>query len=290
MEEGKMKKRMLMLFLAGGIIAVGGLFMKAPVTVRAEETVKEDSRYGCVGCTDTKAHFQGGAWALTPGDGQATIKFELCDIYNDGEGNYDQLGFYYSEKKGEDADNMKSYGLYNDGDTSCEITGLTNGKTYYIYAQVFVNNGALGDVRKPHDVIYIGECTPAAAASGASSSGSGSASSSSGSARKETTSHYKSYENKVANKIESAAAGSTIVMEKGTTTISNSVMKELLKKGDVSMKLEFTYKDVEYVIIIPAGAALDNDIPWYGPLYLAQQFGNSAGAANTAAAGKTPAA
>ncbi len=26
-----------------------------------------------------------------------------------------------------------------------------------------------------------------------------------------------------------------------------------------------------------AGEALDNDIPWYGPLYLAQYFGNSAG-------------
>ena len=64
-------------------------------------------------------------------------------------------------------------------------------------------------------------------------------------------------------------------------------MKELLKKGDISLKLEFTYNEEEYVIVIPAGAALDNDIPWYGPLYLAQQFGNSAGAENTSDAAYT---
>ena len=74
-------------------------------------------------------------------------------------------------------------------------------------------------------------------------------------------------------------------MNKGTTTLSNSIMKELLKKGDVSLKLEFTYNEQEYVIVIPAGAALDNDIPWYGPLYLAQQYGNSAGTPAAAEAG-----
>ena len=64
-------------------------------------------------------------------------------------------------------------------------------------------------------------------------------------------------------------------------------MKELLKKGDVSLKLEYTYNDQDYVVVIPAGAALDNDIPWYGPLYLAQQYGNSAG---TGAAATAPGA
>ena len=83
-------------------------------------------------------------------------------------------------------------------------------------------------------------------------------------------------ESAIIGQIKTAEAGSTVVLDEGITTLSNAVMKELLKKGDVSLKLEFTYNEEEYVIVIPAGAALDNDIPWYGPLYLAQQYGNSA--------------
>lgn len=88
------------------------------------------------------------------------------------------------------------------------------------------------------------------------------------------------------SQIKTAEAGSTVTLDEGTDTLSNAVMKELLKKGDVSLKLEFTYNDRDYVILIPAGAALDNDIPWYGPLYLAQQYGNSAGTAAVTAAGE----
>lgn len=62
-------------------------------------------------------------------------------------------------------------------------------------------------------------------------------------------------------------------------------MHELLEKKDVSLRLEFTYQDKEYVIVIPAGAALDEDVSWYGPLYLEQHFGNSAGSASSEAAG-----
>lgn len=58
--------------------------------------------------------------------------------------------------------------------------------------------------------------------------------------------------------------------------MSNAAMKELLKQGDVSLKLDFTYLGQRYVITIPAGEALNDDVPWYGPLYLEQQFGNSA--------------
>lgn len=75
------------------------------------------------------------------------------------------------------------------------------------------------------------------------------------------------------------------MIEKGVTALSNSVMKELLKRKDVSLKLEFTYEGKDYVIIIPAGQAVDNDIPWYGPLYLAQQFGNRVGSDTSAASG-----
>ena len=54
---------------------------------------------------------------------------------------------------------------------------------------------------------------------------------------------------------------------------------------EFSLKLELTYNEAEYVIAIPAGAALDNDILWYGPLYQVQQYGNSAGTGVSAAAG-----
>ena len=94
---------------------------------------------------------------------------------------------------------------------------------------------------------------------------------------------FKAAESAIIGQIKTAEAGSTVVLDEGITTLSNAVMKELLKKGDVSLKLEFTYNEEEYVIAIPAGAALDNDIPWYGPLYLAQQYGNSAGTGTLAA-------
>lgn len=64
--------------------------------------------------------------------------------------------------------------------------------------------------------------------------------------------------------IKETPADYTIVMDKGVTTLSSSVIKELQKKGDVSLKLEFTYENKEYIIRIPAGAAFDDNIPWYG--------------------------
>lgn len=33
-------------------------------------------------------------------------------------------------------------------------------------------------------------------------------------------------------------------------------MKELLKKGDVSLEMEYTYEGVDYRIYIPAGTAM----------------------------------
>ena len=74
-----------------------------------------------------------------------------------------------------------------------------------------------------------------------------------------------------------AAAGAT-VKTKDITTLSNSTMKALLKRGDVTLVMEYTYKGVDYVVTIPAGKAVDNDIPWYGPLYLAGMYGNGTGA------------
>ncbi|MCM1543576.1 MAG: LysM peptidoglycan-binding domain-containing protein [Blautia sp.] len=88
----------------------------------------------------------------------------------------------------------------------------------------------------------------------------------------------------IVNRIRSASSGETIRV-RGVNTLSNSVMQELLKKGDVTLVLEYTYKDVDYVVTIPAGAAVDADIPWYGPLYLAGRYGNGTAAAASAAGG-----
>lgn len=77
----------------------------------------------------------------------------------------------------------------------------------------------------------------------------------------------------LAELIVNAHGGDTIRI-KGMTALSNGVMKELLKKGDVTLVMEYTYEGVDYVITIPAGAAENNDIAWYGPLYLAGRYGN----------------
>lgn len=166
-----------------------------------------------------------------------------------------------------------------EGSGTYTFTELPADKTYYVYCIVFDHHEAMGEGEWGEDAVY----THWAAYLGSNSSGSqggGSANTPSGSAPSNTA---KTAESAIIGQIKTAETGSTVTME-GTTTLSNSVMKELLKKGDVSLKLEFTYNEEDYVIVIPAGAALDNDIPWYGPLYLAQQYGNSAGTAAPAAA------
>lgn len=79
----------------------------------------------------------------------------------------------------------------------------------------------------------------------------------------------------LAELIANAHSGDIIRIE-GMTALSNGIMKELLKKGDVTLVMEYTYEGVDYVITIPAGAAENNDIAWYGPLYLAGRYGNGA--------------
>jgi nucleoid-associated protein YgaU len=80
--------------------------------------------------------------------------------------------------------------------------------------------------------------------------------------------------------IQNAADGSviTITKEDGINTLSNSFMRELAAKKTVSLSMTYVYNDVEYSILIPAGADIDLEIEWYGPLYLAQHFGNTTAA------------
>ena len=60
---------------------------------------------------------------------------------------------------------------------------------------------------------------------------------------------------------------------KNIYALPNSIMKDLFKKKTVAMELEYTFEGKEYKVTIPAGAAEDNDIPWYGPLYLQMRYG-----------------
>lgn len=79
----------------------------------------------------------------------------------------------------------------------------------------------------------------------------------------------------VSSLIINAASGDTVEIE-GVRSLSNAVMQDLLKKDNVKLVLKYTYEDVDYVVTIPSGMAMDDDIPWYGPLYLAALYGNGA--------------
>ena len=79
----------------------------------------------------------------------------------------------------------------------------------------------------------------------------------------------------IGTEIANAKSGDTIKVT-GVTSLSNGEMKELLKQSNVTLVMEYTYEGVNYVVTIPSNAAMDNNIPWYGPLYLAAHYGNSA--------------
>lgn len=85
------------------------------------------------------------------------------------------------------------------------------------------------------------------------------------------------YEAKFEDEIVAAEAGSTVTInrEQGINTLSNAFMKTLLERGDVTLVFEYSYEGVDYTIEIPAGEALDDDIPWYGPLYLYSIYGKN---------------
>jgi len=278
-----MKKKVLALLL-GGAVAVGGFFMQQPVTAQA---VKFED------CEDSGSHIRSSQVATV--DGQLTVTIEIdfeiqngkCHlfVYDKQLEKVDRGYFQFYDVQGEtnvaELRDLKESGTYT-------FDGLAGDKAYYVYCTVEDNHEVFGwgeggepDEALWHHAAYLGTNGSGDSSSDNSSSGSSSSDNASSCAPADSESEEEtvSYEEAVSDRIQAAPSGSTIVMEKGVTSLSNSTMKELLEKGDVSLKLEFTYQNKEYVIIIPAGAALDNDIPWYGPLYLAQHFGNSAGTA-----------
>ena len=64
--------------------------------------------------------------------------------------------------------------------------------------------------------------------------------------------------------------------ELGISTLSRDTIK-LLSDSKVDAVFSFDYKGYHYVLTIPAGATpLDDDIPWYGPMYLMSLYGQTA--------------
>jgi len=86
--------------------------------------------------------------------------------------------------------------------------------------------------------------------------------------------------------VEVAESGSTVTFTKemGITALPASVMHDLAARGDVTLVMEYVYDGVNYTITIPAGKAVESDISWYGPLWLAAHYGNGATGATGAGA------
>ena len=89
------------------------------------------------------------------------------------------------------------------------------------------------------------------------------------------TTVFENYVGNVGSEITDAKDGETvkITRDKNINALPNSLMKDLYEKKTVSLELEYTFEGKEYKVTIPAGAAEDNDIPWYGPLYLQMRYG-----------------
>lgn len=89
------------------------------------------------------------------------------------------------------------------------------------------------------------------------------------------TTVFENYVGNVGSEITNAKDGGTvkITRDKNINALPNSLMKDLHEKKTVSLELEYTFEGKEYTVTIPAGAAENNDIPWYGPLYLQMRYG-----------------
>lgn len=73
------------------------------------------------------------------------------------------------------------------------------------------------------------------------------------------------------NDINAAAPGSILSIDRryNRQCLSNAEMKALLNKKTVSLRMQYNYNGIDYDIIINAGTARNDNIPYYGPLYLA---------------------
>lgn len=65
----------------------------------------------------------------------------------------------------------------------------------------------------------------------------------------------------------------TVTWDKGDSLPLN-IMETLKDNPSISLLFDFEYEGVKHTVLIPAGKAfVDESIPWYGPLWLLQTFG-----------------
>ena len=86
---------------------------------------------------------------------------------------------------------------------------------------------------------------------------------------------FTQYRENVANEIANAKDGATIKItrDQNINALPNDIMQALYKKQTVALELEYTFQGNDYTVTIPAGKAEDNEIAWYGPLYLQMRYG-----------------
>jgi len=77
--------------------------------------------------------------------------------------------------------------------------------------------------------------------------------------------------------IQSVTEPVTLVIPKKAevNSLSNYFMKALVKNPIVTVDMTFEYDGTTYHVVIPAGAAVDDDTEWYGPLYLVGKYGGT---------------
>ena len=78
----------------------------------------------------------------------------------------------------------------------------------------------------------------------------------------------------IAADIVATKGGTAVAEASGDFALSYEIMKYLDEHPGVTLKYTLTYKDEEYLIVIPGGGkCADPGIPWYGPEYLIGKFG-----------------
>jgi len=89
-------------------------------------------------------------------------------------------------------------------------------------------------------------------------------------------SEYDEKIDKLTSDINSVPAnGKQTVYLKDITTLSLSVMKMIKNHPNVNLDMTYTYMGVAYHVVIPGGTSVvaDENIPWYGPLWLYSKYG-----------------
>ncbi len=74
--------------------------------------------------------------------------------------------------------------------------------------------------------------------------------------------------------IYSTPAGKTLTVDKryNRQYLTNAEMQALFKKKTIALRMQYNYNGLDYDITIPAGMALNDDTPVYGPVNLAIHF------------------